>query len=616
MRKGLNERNSRPFSTLLSRTAGVAWEATRAVNRLLPEGKLPSPAWAPGRLQKTRERSSPPFGIPRETESLCPNCNLDVRKPILSGQEPIEKLRKEPGLIKATIVEERGRILMRKTCKKHGAFEDVLSTNPKLFLRLESLYRGRDFTCSGDDLVHQHGVFNITSGRGSFLVVDLTNRCNMKCYPCFMNANQVGYVHELPLTDVKAIFERASSFKPRREINVLFSGGEPTASPIFIDAIRCARSLGFKRLHVATNGIRFAQDREYVQEAREAGLQAVYLQFDGASEEKNRHRGVGNLLEVKLRALENIAHAGMRAILQSTVINTVNNDGVGSIAEFAIRNIDKVHGVAFQPLMFAGRDQNVSPQVRARLRYPLTQLAKDLRLQCARDWEPMRDWFPVSYCDGISRFIDAMDGVNAGEGSLSFDDHPNWSMSSLLLVNRQTKEWLPLSSFFDIEQFIRDLDVISDSGRGMLFSAPQLRLAFLRNFNWQKAPRGLSPSDLIPLFRQASARYSSGDSDWANKAYDEDRWALLILNGMWFQDLYNFDFQANQMRTAVVGYQQGEISFDAYNAAGWRDVVEHLYSRTLSEWHREHGRHEIFAGGKTVPLEAELLGLDKAEVPA
>ena len=606
MRTGLDERNSRPFTTLLSRAAGVAWKATQAINRILPERELPSPAWAPCRLKKTSERSSPPFGIPRETDSLCPHCNIDVRKAILSGNEPIEKLRTEPGLIKADIVEERGRVLMRKTCPKHGTFEDVISNNPKLFLRLEGLYRGRDLRCSGDEQVHQHGVFNVRSGRGSFLIVDLTNRCNMKCYPCFMNANQVGYVHELDLADVKGIFNRALSFKPRREINVLFTGGEPTVSPIFIDSIRYARSLGFKRLHVATNGIRFAQSKEYVQEAREAGLQAVYLQFDGVSEEKNQHRGVNNFLEVKLRALENIAGAGMRAILQSTVINTVNNDSVGSIAEFAIRNIDKVYGITFQPIMFAGRDQNLAPQVRAKRRYPLTQLAEDLRLQCASDWEPMRDWFPISYFGGISRFIDAMDGLNAAEGSLSLDAHPNWSMCSLLIVNRQTKEWVPLSSFFNIEQFIRDMDKITDSGRGRLFSAPQLGLAFLRNLNWRKAPRGFSPSDLIPLFRQASTRVNSTDSDWTNEAYDEDRWALLIMNGMWFQDLYNFDLRSIQMSNPVVATQLGEISFCAYNSAGWRDVVEHVYSRhTLSEWHIEHGRDTIFAGGKTVPLDAE-----------
>jgi uncharacterized radical SAM superfamily Fe-S cluster-containing enzyme len=152
-----------------------------------------------------------------------------------------------------------------------------------------------------------------------------------------MNANKLGYVHELGLPEIKGIFDRAVSFKPRREIAVLFAGGEPTMSPFLVDAIRYARGLGFKRLLVATNGIKFAQSRQFAQEAREAGLHGVYLQFDGVSEEKNRHRGVGNLFEVKLRALENIAAAGMRTTLQSTVINGTNSDSVGSIVQFAIQ---------------------------------------------------------------------------------------------------------------------------------------------------------------------------------------------------------------------------------------------------------------------------------------
>jgi hypothetical protein len=79
---------------------------------------------------------------------------------------------------------------------------------------------------------------------------------------------------------------------------------------------------------------------------------------------------------------------------------------------------------------------------------------------------------------------------------------------------------------------------------------------------------------------------------------------------MWFQNLFNFDLRSIQMSTPVVATQQGEVLFCAHNSAGWRDVVEHLYSRhTLSEWHREHGRHEILAGGKMVPLEMEPANL-------
>jgi hypothetical protein len=128
-----------------------------------------------------------------------------------------------------------------------------------------------------------------------------------------MDANAAGYVHELDMQDVTGVFERAKSFKPQREINVLFSGGEATLSPIFLDAIQHAKSVGFHRLHVATNGIRFAQEREFAVRARAAGLHGVYLQFDGVTEEKNSHRGLGNYTEIKRRALDNIAAAGMAA---------------------------------------------------------------------------------------------------------------------------------------------------------------------------------------------------------------------------------------------------------------------------------------------------------------
>src|SRR5207302_9918012 len=123
---------------------------------------------------------------------------------------------------------------------------------------------------------------------------DLTNRCSMQCSPWFMDANAAGYVHELDLESVWALFNNAVSVRPQREINVLFSGGEPTLSPIFRETVGHAKSMGFHRLHVATNGVRFAEDRDFAFQARGAGLHAVYLQCDGVSEEKNKHRGLGN----------------------------------------------------------------------------------------------------------------------------------------------------------------------------------------------------------------------------------------------------------------------------------------------------------------------------------
>ena len=89
--------------------------------------------------------------------------------------------------------------------------------------------------------------------------MDLTNRCNMMCDPCFMDANQVGFVHELTWEDIKQVLDNAISIKPRRQMSVQFSGGEPTMSPFFLDAVRYARKVGYNSVQAATNGIEFAK---------------------------------------------------------------------------------------------------------------------------------------------------------------------------------------------------------------------------------------------------------------------------------------------------------------------------------------------------------------------
>jgi len=118
------------------------------------------------------------------------------------------------------------------------------------------------------------------------------------------------YVDETDMEDLKTIFERAGSFKPNRDINVLFSGGEATLSRSSLTQFDTRRAW-LPSSHVSTNGIRFAESRDLLSR-RAPRLHGVYLQFDGVSEEKNKHRGLGNYMDVKLRALENIAAAGMQ----------------------------------------------------------------------------------------------------------------------------------------------------------------------------------------------------------------------------------------------------------------------------------------------------------------
>ena len=199
----------------------------------------------------------------------------------------------------------------------------------------------------------------------------------------------------------KAILDRAVSFKPRRQVIILFSGGEPTLSPYYLEAVAYAKKIGFYRILAATNGIRFAEDLEFCKAAKAAGQHGVYLQFDGVSEEKNKHRGVGNLFDVKLRAIENLAAAGIKVTLVVTIVNNLNNDGIGQIVEFAAKNIDKVQTIAFQPVSFTGRDEDISDELRKKWRYTLAGMTHDLKRSTGRKHSTVARLVPALFLFGI-----------------------------------------------------------------------------------------------------------------------------------------------------------------------------------------------------------------------
>jgi 7,8-dihydro-6-hydroxymethylpterin dimethyltransferase len=580
-----------------------AWSICRRIDNIFPEGNLPNPSWAPGRLLKARERKPMAAGVPRKTVSLCPDCNRQALTAVVEGQQDIATFRQLPGIIDAEILEEGGRILMRKACDKHGPFEDVLSNHPEFFRRIEHLAFGADFECTNDREIHNHGPNSIRTGRGTHLIVDLTNRCNMKCSPCYMDANAAPYVHELTMEDIEAIFANAASFKPQREINVLFSGGEATLSPIFLQTIRHAKRMGFHRLHVATNGIGFAEDPHFAFVAKAAGLHAVYLQFDGISEKKNAHRRLGNYMEVKQRALENIAAAGMRTTLQVTVMNNLNADGLGDIVRFAVRNIDAIHGIVFQPIMFSGRDESVSADERYARRYPISQIASDLEEQTCFGWKPMRDWFPAS---AYAAFAHLCDVLNPGAklGCLFTDTHPDHAIFSALLVDREKAEAIPVPAFFNLEQFTNDIVKITDSARGPATTRALVALAALRNFDQRRAPSGFGLTHLRLLLQDCFYRVAGNGETWSQASNQNNgRWRLLFINTVQFQDLNIYDLAAVSNASTPVATQNGEIAFSAYNAAGWRTIVESEHrTASLAEWYKRNPRHEIYSNGRRVQL--------------
>jgi uncharacterized radical SAM superfamily Fe-S cluster-containing enzyme len=587
-----------------------AWAVFDKLNSIHPNASF-TPKWSDKPLLKSYQKSKPPLGWPRATDSLCPKCVPEIRQQIIDGKLPVEILMNEKaGEIKATIIERDGKILMVKDCPIHGHFEDVMAMDTAFFKHLEDVFPGRDIRAHNDEKLHHHGSSTVLHGRGSVLTIDLTNRCNMMCDPCFMDANQVGFVHELTWDEIKTMLDNAITIKPRRQMSVQFSGGEPTLSPYFLDAVAYSRKVGYNSVQAATNGIEFAKSFEFAKKAAEAGLRYAYLQFDGIGNAANSHRLVGNLFDVKLQAIENLHKAGVEIVPVVTIVNDLNNEQVGRIIQFALDNPKRISFLSFQPVSFTGRDEAITDERREAQRYTLSHLAHDVKNQTGLG-EPTRDWFPISFMSTFSDWADLVHGPDKDWGSLSCGCHPNCGVGMAVMIDKETKEAVPVTAFLNGDTIAKDIAKVNDAARGKWMSIAGMTLALLKNYDPFKSPTHFKFTDLLKKFDKTfgatGKSYGKVTGDRTETDIEKrrrDRWNFLFVAGMWFQDLFNYDFRRTEQCIIPYATQEGEISFCAYNTGvGWRNIVEKMHmTATLTKWYEEHGRHEIFAGGKKVAL--------------
>ena len=172
-----------------------------------------------------------------------------------------------------------------------------------------------------------------------------------------------------------------------------------------------------------------------------------------------------------------------------------------------------------------------------------------------------------------------------------------------------------MPEFLNIPQLIRDVQKITDASRGKWFSNAMMGLALLKNYRPFNAPKSLALVDLLKKFDKSFAltgetKKKYGDSS-PERTYEDalkrrsDPWNFLFIAGMWFQDLFNYDFRRTEMCIIPDATQEGEISFCAYNTGiGWRNIIENMHKNaTVAEWYKTHGKHEIYARGKSVDLE-------------
>ena len=187
-----------------------------------------------------------------------------------------------------------------------------------------------------------------------------------------------------------------------------------------------------------------------------------------------------------------------------------------------------------------------------------------------------------------------------------------------MMIDKETKEAVPVTAFLKAEQLAKDVAQVNDAGRGKVPVGGRHGAradAQLRPVQGADALQADRPDEEVrqDLRRDQAAekgKYGKVEGDRTKEDIAKrraDRWNFLFIAGMWFQDLFNYDFRRTEMCIIPYATQQGEISFCAYNTGiGWRNIIEKMHmTATLTKWYEEHGRHEIFAGNKHVPLELD-----------
>ena len=348
----------------LSVAAGGAWAVFSRLNQIAPGGSF-TPRWSDLPMLKSYEKTKPPLGWPRQTDSLCPTCVREARQAILDGRRPLRVAAQREGRRdqghdhRARRQDPDGEGL-----PEHGHFEDVMAIDTAFFKHLEDVFPGRDIRAHNDETLHNHGSSTIKYGRGSVLTVDLTNRCNMMCDPCFMDANQVGlraradvgrhqddarqrHQHQAAPPDVGAVLGRradALALLPRR---------------------RPLRAQGRLQLGAGRDQRHRVRQEPRVRQARppRPACAIAYLQFDGIGNAANSHRQVGNLFDVKLQAIENLHDAGVDIVPVVTIVNGVNNEQVGRDHRVRARQPEEDQlPRRSSRCRFTGRDEEITPR--------------------------------------------------------------------------------------------------------------------------------------------------------------------------------------------------------------------------------------------------------------
>jgi uncharacterized radical SAM superfamily Fe-S cluster-containing enzyme len=483
-----------------------------------------------------RIRRNPIKDLPYTTASICPEC--------LFNDEKVE-------VISATVSERDGKVWIAKSCDLHGAFEELYWSDAELFKKVmnywyESVGLENPRTENVDGCPYDCGQCPEHKAHTALGLIDVTNRCNMKCSICFAGAAD-NEVYEPSPKEVFLMLKNLRTNLPAPTVGVQFAGGEPTLSEHLHDYVKWADELGFRHIMVATNGIRFSRDPEFLKNLVDSGLKTLYLQFDGVTEKPYLEMRGNDLRNMKDKVIEAARYANPDGIiLVPTIVRGLNDDELGGMIQYALDNRDIIRCINFQPVSITGR---IDTKKREQMRITIPDALKLIEQQ-TDGLVRVEDWYPVSSMMGVGRVLGLLRGANIFE----LHSHFACGMATFLFID-DDGTYYPITEVVDLEALLVTLEEICDlyaDGKRFFSLRTKLKLlGFIRKVKRKNFMRPIISSFL----RQGT--YSSLKDFMAK---------VIMLGMMHFQDPWNLDLERIQHCTINYAVPDGRIiPFCTYN---------------------------------------------------
>lgn len=507
-----------------------------------------------------------PAKVVEETKSVCPEC---------FKQGKINK-------IDAFLVQENGKIYMEKTCPQHGEFKSILFEDAQVYhqwMRYKVTGQGPTNVQIKSGLSPEDQLYTKHRSQTVLTNLMLTNRCNLRCSYCFMNAGAAGYVYEPSLGQLKEMMRQVREERPVSSKAIQLTGGEPTIRDDLMEIIRMAKEMGFLHIQLNTNGLKLAESVEYCRKIKQAGVKTIYLSFDGVSKKTNPW------IQQNKRAVCNLREAGITSIVLVPVAMRNNLDELAEIVKYAANNVDVVRGVNFQPISFCGRPQNVSEDFRTKERTDYVTMIEALE-EGLEGQIKKEDFYPVSFVYPISKLLELL----KGQEQVEFTANPMCGGATYAFV--EEGRLIPITRFVDVEGLMEFIKQQSEKS-GYLKKA-RIGASFLRNISRfvdkEKAPSGLSISKLL------KETITGGTYE----SLKEFQYSSLYIGSMWFQDIWNLNLE--RLKRCVVHYStpEGIIPFCVYNGLGVGDKIREKYGIPIKQWEKQTGKKlkdDLWKGG-------------------